>query len=48
VTVAVAPFRQYCLLNGFDDIALTLRKTEQIHLFEQAHLAAHPWLLKTL
>jgi 3-isopropylmalate/(R)-2-methylmalate dehydratase small subunit len=43
----VDPFRQYCLLNGLDDIALTLRKTEQINVFEQAHLAAHPWLLKT-
>lgn len=43
----VDPFRQYCLLNGLDDIALTLRKTEQIGVFEQAHLAAHPWLLKT-
>ena len=44
----VNPFRKYCLLNGFDDIALTLRKADQITTFERSHLAAHPWLLKTL
>lgn len=44
----VNPFRKYCLLNGFDDIALTLRKADQIKAFEHTHLAAHPWLLKTL
>lgn len=43
----VDPFRKYCLLNGYDDIALTLRKAERIGEFEQAHLRAHPWLLKT-
>jgi len=40
----IAPFRKYCLLHGLDDIALTLRKAEQIRAFEDAHLAAHPWL----
>jgi 3-isopropylmalate/(R)-2-methylmalate dehydratase small subunit len=43
----VDPFRQYCLLNGFDDIALTLRKAEHIAEFEQAHLSKRPWLRKT-
>jgi len=41
-------FRRYCLLNGFDDIDLTLRKQDQIRHFEQTHLQRHPWLLKTL
>ncbi|OVZ55109.1 3-isopropylmalate dehydratase small subunit [Pigmentiphaga sp. NML080357] len=40
----IAPFRKYCLLNGLDDIALTLRKADQIRAFESAHLRAFPWL----
>ncbi|MDX3906220.1 MAG: 3-isopropylmalate dehydratase small subunit [Pigmentiphaga sp.] len=40
----IAPFRKYCLINGLDDVALTLRKAEQIHAFEEAHLRAFPWL----
>ncbi|MDB5776505.1 MAG: 3-isopropylmalate dehydratase small subunit [Herbaspirillum sp.] len=43
----VDAFRKYCLLNGFDDIGLTLRKQDTIAQFQQMHLAAHPWLLKT-
>jgi 3-isopropylmalate/(R)-2-methylmalate dehydratase small subunit len=43
----IDPFRKYCLLNGYDDIALTLRKADRIGAFEQTHLRAHPWLLKT-
>ncbi|HEX7985379.1 MAG TPA: 3-isopropylmalate dehydratase small subunit [Duganella sp.] len=42
----IDPFRKYCLLNGLDDIALTLLKAEQIRAFEQDHLARHPWLAK--
>jgi len=40
----IAPFRKYCLLNGLDDVALTLRKSEQIRAFERVHLEAFPWL----
>ncbi|TAL52304.1 3-isopropylmalate dehydratase small subunit [Pandoraea sp.] len=40
----VDPFRKECLLNGFDDIALTLRQTEAIRGFEQQHMARFPWL----
>jgi 3-isopropylmalate/(R)-2-methylmalate dehydratase small subunit len=43
----VDSLRKYCLLNGYDDIALTLRKADQIVEYEQAHLRARPWLLKT-
>lgn len=45
---AIDPFRKYCLLNGLDDIELTLVKRDKIRAFELRHLAAHPWLLKTL
>ena len=35
----VLPFRKYCLLNGFDDIGLTLRHKEKIQAFEAQRLA---------
>jgi 3-isopropylmalate/(R)-2-methylmalate dehydratase small subunit len=44
----VQPFRKYCLLNGFDDIGLTLRHAEKIKLFETQRLAEKPWLARTL
>ena len=40
----VDPFRKHCLLNGLDDIGLTLEKTAKIEAFEQRAQAAHPWL----
>jgi len=44
----VQPFRKYCLLNGFDDIGLTLRHADKIKLFEAQRLATKPWLAHTL
>jgi 3-isopropylmalate/(R)-2-methylmalate dehydratase small subunit len=40
----VQPFRRYCLLNGFDDIGLTLRHADKIRAFEAERLAQKPWL----
>jgi 3-isopropylmalate/(R)-2-methylmalate dehydratase small subunit len=40
----VQPFRKYCLLNGFDDIALTLRHADKIKAFEAERLLKKPWL----
>ena len=45
---AVQAFRKYCLLNGFDDIGLTLRHSDKIKAFEAERLAAKPWLAHTL
>ncbi|MBY4599279.1 3-isopropylmalate dehydratase small subunit [Ottowia caeni] len=42
----VQPFRKYCLLNGLDDIGLTLRQTEKIKAYEAERLATKPWLNK--
>ncbi len=39
-----SPFRKYCLLNGFDDIGLTLRHKDKIRAFEAQRLATKPWL----
>jgi 3-isopropylmalate/(R)-2-methylmalate dehydratase small subunit len=44
----VQPFRKFCLLNGFDDIGLTLRQSEKIKAFEAERLAKKPWLAHTL
>jgi len=44
----VNAFRKYCLLNGFDDIGLTLRQSDKIKAFEAQRLATKPWLAHTL
>ncbi|RYX91155.1 MAG: 3-isopropylmalate dehydratase small subunit [Comamonadaceae bacterium] len=44
----VQPFRKYCLINGFDDIGLTLRQSDKIKLFEAERLARKPWLAHSL
>jgi 3-isopropylmalate/(R)-2-methylmalate dehydratase small subunit len=44
----VQPFRKYCLVNGFDDIALTLRHADKIKAFEAERLAKMPWLAHRL
>ena len=43
----VQPFRKYCLINGFDDIGLTLRQSDKIKAFEAERLATKPWLAHT-
>jgi 3-isopropylmalate/(R)-2-methylmalate dehydratase small subunit len=43
----VQPFRKYCLVNGFDDIGLTLRHKEKIQAFEAQRLTQKPWLAHT-
>lgn len=40
----VDAFRKHCLLNGLDDIGLTLQDQEAIKTFESKHQAAQPWL----
>jgi 3-isopropylmalate/(R)-2-methylmalate dehydratase small subunit len=44
----VQAFRKYCLINGFDDIGLTLRQSDKIRAFEAERLAKKPWLAETL
>jgi len=44
----VQPFRKYCLVNGFDDIGLTLLQSDKIKAFEAQRLATKPWLAHTL
>jgi 3-isopropylmalate/(R)-2-methylmalate dehydratase small subunit len=44
----VQPFRKHCLLNGFDDIGLTLLHADKIKSYEAERLATKPWLAHTL
>lgn len=48
IAFEVQPFRKYCLLNGFDDIGLTLRQSDKIRAFEAERLAAKPWLANSM
>jgi 3-isopropylmalate/(R)-2-methylmalate dehydratase small subunit len=44
----VQAFRKYCLINGLDDIGLTLRHKDKIKAFETERLAQKPWLAHTM
>ncbi|MBL8302756.1 MAG: 3-isopropylmalate dehydratase small subunit [Ideonella sp.] len=48
IAFEVQAFRRYCLLNGLDDIGLTLRHRDKIKAFEAERLAAKPWLAHQL
>ena len=41
----IDPFRKHCLLNGLDDIGLTLQHADAIRAFEAKRLAEQPWLV---
>lgn len=42
----VDDFRRHCLLNGLDDIGLTLEDSDAIKAFEAKHQATQPWLFR--
>ncbi|CUW37351.1 3-isopropylmalate dehydratase, small subunit [Magnetospirillum sp. XM-1] len=44
ISFEVDPFRKHCLLNGLDDIGLTLQREGKIAAFEEARKTASPWL----
>jgi 3-isopropylmalate/(R)-2-methylmalate dehydratase small subunit len=44
----VQPFRKHCLVNGLDDIGLTLRHADKIRAYEAERLARMPWLAQRL
>ncbi|KAF5369899.1 hypothetical protein D9758_001238 [Tetrapyrgos nigripes] len=43
-TFEVDPFRRHCLLNGLDDIALTMQDVKSIDSFEERRSEVWPWL----
>ncbi|KIL97415.1 3-isopropylmalate dehydratase small subunit [Paramagnetospirillum magnetotacticum MS-1] len=44
ISFEVDPFRKHCLLNGLDDIGLTLQREDKIAAFEETRKASSPWL----
>ena len=44
ITFEVDQFRKHCLLNGLDDIGLTLEKAASIDAFESRMGAERPWI----
>ena len=47
-TFDITPFRKYCLLNGLDDIGLTLRHADKIKAYEADRILRMPWLATQL
>jgi 3-isopropylmalate/(R)-2-methylmalate dehydratase small subunit len=44
ITFDIDPFRKHCLLNGLDNIGLTLKKDDAIAAFEKSASSSRPWL----
>ncbi|MDA0260786.1 MAG: 3-isopropylmalate dehydratase small subunit [Proteobacteria bacterium] len=44
VTFEIEPFRKHCLMNGLDDIGLTMQKEAKITTFEARQRSSQPWL----
>ncbi|MBI2276249.1 MAG: 3-isopropylmalate dehydratase small subunit [Dechloromonas sp.] len=44
IAFQIDPFRKECLINGWDDIGLTLRHAEKIREFEEKRRINQPWL----
>jgi 3-isopropylmalate/(R)-2-methylmalate dehydratase small subunit len=42
----VDAFRKHCLLNGLDEIGLTLQRADKIRVFEAQRIAQFPWLFR--
>ena len=43
ITFDIDPFRKQCLMNGWDDIGLTLRNEAKISAFEAERKTSMPW-----
>ena len=40
----IDPFKKHCLLNGLDDIGLTMEKADKIAAYEQRAATSRPWV----
>ena len=45
INFEIEPFRKKCLLEGLDDIALTLEKSKEIDLYEKNYKNSCPWII---
>ena len=41
----IDPFRKKCLIEGLDDIGLTLQKKDKISQYEESIKSSHPWII---
>ncbi|WP_062260560.1 3-isopropylmalate dehydratase small subunit [Endozoicomonas arenosclerae] len=48
LSFSIDEFRRHCLLNGFDDIGLTLQDADAIKAFEERHRESQPWLFDAI
>ncbi len=46
VNFEIDPFRKHCLLEGLDDIGLTLQKSDKISSYEEKQKTIQPWMVK--
>lgn len=46
VSFEIDGFRQNCLINGLDDIGLTMKRSDKISVFEEKQKTQQPWLYK--
>ena len=44
VKFEIDQFRKHCLINGLDDIGLTMEKADSISAYEKSNAVSHPWL----
>lgn len=44
ISFEIDSFRRHCLLNGLDDIGLTMQKADKISVFEETRSSLYPWL----
>jgi len=44
ISFSIDEFRRHCMLNGLDDIGLTLQRASHIDSFEQKEAMRHPWV----
>jgi 3-isopropylmalate/(R)-2-methylmalate dehydratase small subunit len=44
VSFAIDEHRKHCLINGLDDIGVTLEQQDAIRAFEVAYRERHPWI----
>jgi 3-isopropylmalate/(R)-2-methylmalate dehydratase small subunit len=44
ISFEIDAFRKHCLLNGLDDIGLTLEDADAIHAYEKKRKQSEPWI----
>lgn len=47
VSFEIDAFRKHCLINGLDDIGLTLQDAESIRAYEKGRMEREPWVFQT-